>query len=135
MEVRACKKCGTLFNFEKGLPLCAGCLKEIDDKFPLVKQYIYDHPGVGIQQVSEENEIPTAVIKKWVKEERLAFAEGSALGVECERCGRMILTGRFCEKCKSEVKTQFSSVIKKPEKKVEAPKEKEKDRMRFLRKE
>lgn len=120
MEVRACKKCGSLFNFISGMSLCQACMKEIDDKFPKVKQYIYDNPGVGIQQVSEENEVPTAIIKKWVKEERLAFAEGSAIGVECERCGKMILTGRFCEACKAEVKQQFGSIIKsspRPERK------------------
>lgn len=120
MEVRACKKCGSLFNFISGMSLCPACMKEIDDKFPKVKQYIYDNPGVGIQQVSEENEVPTAIIKKWVKEERLAFAEGSAIGVECERCGKMILTGRFCEACKAEVKQQFGSIIKsspRPERK------------------
>lgn len=123
MEVRTCKKCGALFNFVSGLPLCPVCMKEIDDKFSQVKQYIYDHPGVGIHQVSEENEIPVAIIKKWVKEERLAFTEGSAIGVECERCGKMILTGRFCESCKAEVKQQFGNIIasspKRPEKKVE----------------
>lgn len=131
MEVRPCKKCGGLFNFVSGLPLCPACMKEIDDKFPAVKEYIYEHPGVGIQQVSDDNEVPIAIIKKWVKEERLAFAEGSAIGVECERCGKTILTGRFCEKCKTEVKQQFGQMLKS------APAPQKKDprssgKMRFL---
>ena len=132
MEVKNCKKCGAFFNFVSGLPLCPSCMKEIDDKFSEVKQYIYDHPGVGIQEVSEENEVPIVIIKKWVKEERLAFAEGSAIGVDCERCGRMILTGRFCEACKADVKKQFGNIIattKQPEKKPEHDNAK----MRFLK--
>ncbi len=133
MEVKNCKKCGVFFNFVSGLPLCPSCMKEIDDKFSEVKQYIYDHPGVGIQEVSEENEVPIVIIKKWVKEERLAFAEGSAIGVDCERCGRMILTGRFCEACKADVKKQFGNIIatttKQPEKKLE----RDNAKMRFLK--
>lgn len=122
MEVRSCKKCGSLFNFVSGLPLCPACMKEIDDKFPAVKQYIYEHPGVGIQKVSEEKEVPISLIKRWVKEERLEFAEGSAMGVECERCGKMILSGRYCDSCKADMKNQFSSVLKsepKQKKKIE----------------
>lgn len=132
MDVRNCKKCGTLFNFVSGLPLCPSCIKGIEDKFSEVKQYIYDHPGAGIHEVSEAIEIPTVIIKKWVKEERLAFAEGSAIGVECERCGKMILTGRFCDKCKDNVKNEFGSLIK-PEKKPEKkPKPDANAKMRFL---
>ncbi|MFA9465994.1 MAG: flagellar protein [Velocimicrobium sp.] len=133
MEVKVCKKCGTLFNYIAGLPLCPACMKEIDDKFSKVKQYIYEHPGVGVQQVSEENEIPIAIIKKWVKEERLAFSEGSAIGVECERCGKMILTGRFCEACKTDVKKQFGSMISSAQAQPQKKPDHDSAKMRFLK--
>lgn len=133
MEVKACKKCGNLFNYIAGLPLCPACMKEIDDKFPEVKQYIYDHPRVGIQQVSEDNEVPVAIIKKWVKEERLTFAEGSAIGVECERCGKMILTGRFCEACKTEVKNAFGKMVSSAAQPPKQEKKQDSARMRFLK--
>lgn len=134
MDVRSCKKCGALFNFMSGLPLCPVCVKEIDEKFPTVKQYIYEHPGSAIQQVSEANEVPIIIIKKWVKEERLSFAEGSAIGVECERCGKMILSGRFCEACKSLVKDQFGSALHTMEPKVKPKPQQPKDsaKMRFF---
>ncbi len=133
MEVKNCKKCGVFFNFLSGLPLCPACMKEIDDKFPQIKEYIYEHPGVGIQQVSEENEVPIAIIKKWVKEERLTFAEGSAIGVDCERCGRMILTGRFCEACKADVKSQFGNIIAASNKTPEKKPDRDSAKMRFLK--
>ncbi|MEG1459400.1 MAG: flagellar protein [Acetivibrio sp.] len=132
MEVRSCKKCGSLFNFVSGLPLCPACMKEIDDKFPAVKQYIYEHPGVGIQQVSEEKEVPISLIKRWVKEERLEFAEGSAMGVECERCGKMILSGRYCDSCKADMKNQFSSVLKSEPKQKKKTDKETNAKMRFF---
>ncbi|MEG1991943.1 MAG: flagellar protein [Acetivibrio sp.] len=132
MEVRSCKKCGSLFNFVSGLPLCPACMKEIDDKFPAVKQYIYEHPGVGIQKVSEEKEVPISLIKRWVKEERLEFAEGSAMGVECERCGKMILSGRYCDSCKADMKNQFSSVLKSEPKQKKKTDKETNAKMRFF---
>lgn len=116
MDVRNCKECGRLFNYTSGLPICPTCAKKLEDKFTEVKQYIYDHPGVGIQEVSEENDVSVNTIKKWVREERLTFAEGSAVGIECERCGRTILSGRYCNECKKKVTNQLESVYAGPKK-------------------
>ena len=53
MDVRNCKQCGKVFNYI-GSPLCPECVKKAEDKFDDVKQYIYDHPRCGIQEVSTE---------------------------------------------------------------------------------
>ncbi|MCR5792807.1 MAG: flagellar protein [Lachnospiraceae bacterium] len=132
MDVRSCKECGKLFNYVSGLPLCPACNKLMDDKFAVVKQYIYDNPGAGINEVSRENDVSTAVIKRWIREERLSFAENSEIGIDCERCGKMIRSGRYCENCKTEMQRSFGNAYpkqKKPEPK-RAPKDNPK--MRFL---
>lgn len=134
MDVRNCKDCGKMFNYIGGPPLCITCLKKLDDKFAIVKEYIYDNPGVDIQQVSQENEVSVQQIKKWIKEEKLSFSEDSQVGLECESCGTMIRTGRFCVHCKDKMANTLSSVyqreeppqIKKPNKTNDNPK------MRFL---
>ncbi len=132
MEVRNCRECGKMFNYITGMPVCPACAKKMDEKFTQVKQYIYDHPGVGIQQVSEDNEVSVNLIKKWVREERLTFAEGSAVGIDCERCGKTILSGRFCEECKRKVTKQLDSAYEKPKAAPVHKKEKENPKMRFL---
>ena len=71
-------------------------------------------------------------IKEWIRDERLAFREGSGCGITCEQCGTMILTGRYCEQCRTKIHNNLSSAIdRKP---LDAPKKKERDRdrMRFL---
>ena len=131
MDVRNCKDCGRIFNYLSGTPLCPACMKKLDDKYSIVKEYIYDNPGASIQQVSEENSVSVGQLKKWVREERLAFSEDSLVGIECENCGTMIRTGRFCNVCKDKVLNKLGSIYKEP---VEEVKKSFKDnpKMRFL---
>lgn len=132
MDVRNCKKCTKLFNYLGGQPLCPECIKELDVKFDEVKAYVYDHPRESIQVVSEACEVSVAQIKRWVREERLAFSDESQVGLECESCGRMVRTGRFCEACKDKMAKSFESV--KPKAVLVEPQKKksESPRMRFL---
>ena len=117
MDVRNCKGCGKLFNYLSGPPLCPNCLKALDTKFSEVKEYIYEHPGAGIQEVSEENEVSIAQIKKWIREERLSFADDSPIGVECEGCGKTIKTGRYCPLCKDKMTHNLGEMYKEAPKK------------------
>lgn len=121
MDVRNCKGCSRLFNYIGGQPLCPECSKALDVKFDEVRDYVYDHPRAGMQQVAEENDVSIAQIKRWIREERLAFSEDAQVGLECEGCGKMIRTGRFCEACKAKYINGFSAYTKpkeEPDKKI-----------------
>jgi flagellar operon protein (TIGR03826 family) len=131
MDVRNCRGCGRLSNYLGGTPLCPACVKELDDKFSVVKQYIYDNPAASIQQVSEDNEVSIQQLNKWIREERLCFSENSAFGIECESCGAMIRTGRFCPACKDKLANTLGNAY---EKDVPSQSKNPKDnpKMRFL---
>ncbi|MDF2539022.1 MAG: hypothetical protein K0S76_2043 [Herbinix sp.] len=132
MDVRNCKGCGRLFNYVSGPPLCPACSKALDTKFEEVKEYVYDHPRVGIQEVSEELEVSVSQIRQWIREERLSFAEDSMIGLECESCGITIKTGRFCKACKDKLAKGFGDLYQKdnaPQKKKDS---RENPKMRFL---
>ncbi|MBD5135165.1 MAG: flagellar protein [Lachnospiraceae bacterium] len=132
MDVRNCKDCGRLFNYIGGPRICSECRQKLEEKFQQVKRYIYDNKDAPISQVSEENDVSVQQIKQWVREERLSFTDESAVGLECESCGELIHTGRFCESCKKKLANNLGAVYKKEEPK-EAPKStKDKARMRFL---
>lgn len=135
MEVRNCKNCGRLFNYIGGAykNLCPACKDALEDKFREVKKYVEDNPRSSINDISENMNVSVKQIEKWVREERLYFADDSPIGIECERCGKMIKSGRFCDACKNEMGNQMSSlyqaVNKEPEKKIVRSKE---NKMRFL---
>lgn len=132
MDVRNCKSCGRLFNYLSGPPLCATCMQAMDDIFEKVKEYVYDHPRVGIQEVSDEFNISVAQIKQWIREERLAFAEDSMIGLDCEMCGVTIRTGRYCKSCKDKLARGLSDLYPK-EKPIQKQKDpRENPKMRFL---
>lgn len=132
MDVRNCKKCGKLFNFA-GEPLCPVCVKEMEEKFFDVRQYIYDNPSASMSTVADETEVPIQQIKKWVRQERLSFTKDSGISIDCENCGKPILTGRYCNECKKKMANTFSSVYKEPEPAdVPVKKNSSKGKMRFL---
>ena len=138
MDVRNCVRCGRIFNYITGYPICPNCKKELEKKFTEVKQYLWDNPHSSIQEVAEANQVDIRQIKQWIREERITFAEDSMVGIECERCGATIRTGRFCSKCKAEGAGNLESFSQSmasqetPLKSNLAP-QSEEDRLRFRR--
>ena len=134
MNVRNCKKCGRLFNYVSGMPICPSCREGMEKKFHEVKEYIRDNKNAGITEVAEACEVDVRQIKQWVREERLEFSADSPVGIDCELCGAMIRSGRFCEKCKVGMVNELDKAVAKPAaKKVEKKKDtRENPKMRFL---
>lgn len=99
MELMNCRNCKKLFNYIAGEKLCPACKALMEDKFQEVKRYIEENPRENINQVAEACAVSIRQIKNWVREERLSFTEDSLVGLECERCGKMIHSGRFCKEC------------------------------------
>lgn len=136
MEVRNCRACGRLFNYISGGNfLCQACMEELEEKFQVAKKYIKDNKSATIHEVAEIAEVSTKQVEKWVREERLVFAEGCVTGINCENCGVMIRTGRFCEACKNSMANNLSDLYRE-EKKIKPVKKdtKENPKMRFLNK-
>ena len=137
MDVRTCKRCKKIFNYVTGQPVCGQCKKELEVIFKDVRTYIRRNPSASIQQVADECKVDVKQIRQWIREERLSFTSDSAVGIDCEKCGKTIKTGRFCEECKTETMNDLNSVQRgKNSDRIEnAPKEKErKSQMRFLHK-
>lgn len=131
MEVRTCRQCKRLFNYLTGPNICPGCKDALEKKFQEVKKYVEEHPNDGITQVAEANDVTAKQIQRWIREERLAFAEGSGVGIECESCGAMIRSGRLCQKCKDALIGAANDMYK-TDNSVVAKKHREAARMRFL---
>lgn len=115
MELMNCRNCKRLFNYITGEKLCPDCKKVIEEKFDEVKVYIVDNPGQKINQVAEACNVSVLQIKKWVRDERLVFSDDSLVGLECERCGRMVHSGRFCVTCAGNLVDSMNAAYKKDE--------------------
>ena len=53
MNVKNCRSCGKIFNYIGGMPICPTCREAADKKFQEVKDYIREHKGCSIPEVSE----------------------------------------------------------------------------------
>ena len=132
MNVRNCRKCGRIFNYVSGPPICMQCREALEAKFQEVKKYIQEHAHASIPEVSEACDVSTNQIQQWLRDERLELCEGSGITLQCEECGASIVTGRYCEKCKANMANRLSDSIRKPEAPKPQPKKDSRDKMRFL---
>lgn len=64
MNVRNCKKCGRIFNYVSGMPICPSCREDMEKKFQEVKDYIREHKEAGITEVAEACEVEVRQIKQ-----------------------------------------------------------------------
>lgn len=134
MEVRACRECRRLFNYLAGDYICPECTNKLEEKFHEVREYIVDHSGAGMKQVSKDCDVALPQIKKWIMEERLHLADEKEVYSICEGCGGMIPSGNFCNICKSQFINEIGRALKS-DKMVEKSKKNKKDipKMRFIR--
>ncbi|MCL2060901.1 MAG: MerR family transcriptional regulator [Oscillospiraceae bacterium] len=105
-ELKNCRRCNKVFSFVAGLPICPSCTREDERIFDEVSMYIRDNPGVPLTVVSKELKISYDKLMKYVKEGRLQIrSESGAFYKFCEKCGEMIMHGKFCKKCERHIST------------------------------
>jgi len=112
-KVRQCDFCRVPYQ-SHGNKLCAECLLELDQDFIKIREYLYDHEGAGIDEVSEATDVTRKTILHLLKEERLLVGDenGNANSLlTCESCKRPIHTGRMCVACKNEVMAAIQESI------------------------
>lgn len=134
MEVKNCRGCGRLFNYiGGGYLLCPACMEELDKKFNQVKTYIRENPKATMPQIANDNDVSIAQIERWVREDRLVFSDDSPIGIECERCGVTIKSGRFCPKCKDDMQKGLGNLYREERVRPDPRKDaRDRARMRFL---
>lgn len=115
MELRVCKKCHRIFESTTAAIVCPYCSRELEAVFKIVKSYIRSHPEASIVEVSEACNTDMEQIKQWIREERIEYTKESVIGIECERCGKIIKTGRLCAECKGELLKNIQSLYVKKE--------------------
>lgn len=129
MELLNCKKCGRTFASEEGQTFCTKCLLlNIEDDFRLVRDYLYDHPGADVTEVSTATGVAKAVILRLLKDERIEVVSDENILLKCEVCGKSIKSGRKCEECKMLFAKELMKTAEKlKSEKEQAPEERKKN--------
>jgi flagellar operon protein (TIGR03826 family) len=100
MEIKNCRRCGKVFQFT-GSYLCASCIRQEEEDFQKVKEYLRTHPGSTSLELSENTEVDIRTIERFIRQGLLDSDEYGLVDgeLECEKCGVPIKSGRFCERC------------------------------------
>ncbi|MDP4094777.1 MAG: MerR family transcriptional regulator [Bacillota bacterium] len=110
-DVRNCRKCGKIFNYIGGMPICPVCKDKEEEDFKKVKEYLYQNPGATMSEVSQVLDVSVERIKAYLKDGRLEIVGDEAnIILECEACGKSIKTGRFCNECQKNLSKEFRNV-------------------------
>ncbi|BER93245.1 MerR family transcriptional regulator [Atrimonas thermophila] len=111
MEIARCKKCGKLFRKNlDAIELCPVCLESQEEEFLKVKEFFLRNPRSTIEEASKATGVDKKDILHFLKQGRLQIVQseqGVDAGLRCERCGKPISSGRFCEKCRLQLSYLF----------------------------
>ena len=64
MNVRNCKVCGKIFNYD-GFNVCRACRRKQDERFQRVKEYLREYPGASINEVEDATDVSSEEIMEF----------------------------------------------------------------------
>lgn len=134
MDVRNCAKCGRIFQYLIGAPICPKCKEKEEEEFQLVKTYIYDNKNANMMEVSNQTGVQMKLIERFIREGRLMLSEDSPIFLRCEKCGTQIRTGRYCQSCSTSLSNEIRmGATQTPSENVKSD-DPNKNKMHFLNK-
>jgi len=95
--------------------ICSKCSDSEKDMYQLVRDYVFNHRGATIPEVSEATGASRSVILRYLREDKLSLVEDRTLLPKCKSCGTLTQIGDLCADCQ---KKKLSEGLKsKPGKK------------------
>jgi len=119
MDLVHCQRCRRVF-VRVNKNICPRCLQEIEQEFLRCHDFLRDHPGATVMEIHEGTGVSVKQIEEFVKEGRFLVSRGEHLESSCERCGRRIRSGRYCDQCYHELFRELSQV-QEPEQEKKKP--------------
>ncbi len=132
-DLRNCSICGRVYAYQ-GRNMCNKCLEKEDDDYAIVRRYVREHPGASVAEVAEATEIDEDKILQFLRDGRL-ITRGMSYTTMCERCGKTISSGKYCDSCLQQLGAEFKNIIpptRKPPESETKPRDRGKDRMHIV---
>jgi uncharacterized protein len=100
LDIKSCKFCKRTFRGFSAL--CPSCVEQLDNKYLMVRNYLDRNSMSNISRVAEETEVDEKSLLYLIRDGRIAIkGEGSA--ISCLKCGMPITSGKYCDKCKTDL--------------------------------
>lgn len=113
MEVKACNKCGRLYNYIVGDNFCPSCKAEKEKLLKNLDGYFKETDDVKIDfdYLNDEFDVSRNNLVKFARKEELSVDSSFEL-ISCMKCGKSISSGRFCDRCKKETLDSLNSTYR-----------------------
>jgi uncharacterized membrane protein YvbJ len=108
MDIKSCRKCGKIFSF-RGSYNCPDCVREIDELFVKVRDYMYRNPSSRVEDICDKTGATRDMVMDWLREGRLMTNDTAVPLLKCTKCGAPIATGKLCAKCANDFVSQVST--------------------------
>lgn len=112
MDISNCPRCGKLFT-RMSSPICEDCVKEEEELFQKVKQYIEENKDKNMMEVSEATGASMKKLMKYLREGRLELSTGmsSDKALKCAQCGKPITSGLYCDSCVIDINQSIDAIF------------------------
>lgn len=102
-----CEMCGHYkLNYNGvGEYQCEQCGYVMYDDYGIVRNYLEKNPGATQSEVSRATGVSGAMIRRMLRDDKIQIAPGSMVFLHCEKCGKEIRSGRLCNNCLKDVKS------------------------------
>ena len=109
-----CSACDGVMVFEGlGRYRCEKCGVTEHDDYGKARNYIEQHPGANVAQISHATGVSTKSINNMVKDQRFEITASSRTFLRCEICGANIRYGRTCSRCEAAYHKQYEEDVRK----------------------
>jgi len=109
MGLSYCPRCGRLFA--RGIrDVCNTCVENIEKEYEMCVEYLKEHKGATINEVSEATEVSVKQIAKFIREGRISTENMPNLSVPCEVCGLPIQEGTMCLSCRNKLQRELRNL-------------------------
>ena len=111
-ELRNCPSCNGFFNYTGMRDVCHNCAQKEEDQYQEVYRFLRkrENRAANVDRIVEATGVERDLLYKWVRKGRLHPAMFPNLGYPCDNCGRLTTTGKLCEKCQNELKSELRTL-------------------------
>jgi len=104
-KLKNCPECGRIF-VDMGTGICRDCFDKEEEKMQEISSYVRDNPNSKVKDICEALGVKERLVMRMIRDGWFV-TEGLSIDYPCERCGKSIQEGRFCEKCNAELQKEM----------------------------
>ncbi|MGN0941915.1 MAG: flagellar protein [Selenomonadaceae bacterium] len=115
-KLKNCPECGKIY-VETGVGMCRDCYNKMQDQMEEVSSYVRDNPHSTVRDICENLDVKEKLVRRMIREGRFEM-DGINFEYPCEKCGKPITHGRYCEKCNKEMASAMEKADAKAQQKL-----------------